>query len=179
VPQPSCCSLLGDEAELFAQHSDRLLRQVRAAVNTSDAIVEDACAEAWAILLRRQPDRTPTLFGWLRIVAIREAIRMDRRARSAVSMDVLAATPTRADGDTLGVNREALPPTHSDGTVILAREALRELAQLPLRQRQLFALHVAGYSYEEISQLNGDSVRTVDRQLRRARQRVRWPHHDS
>jgi RNA polymerase sigma factor (sigma-70 family) len=169
--------LRGDEAALYAQHSDRLLRQVRAAVNTSDAIVEDACAAAWAILLRRQPDRTPTLGAWLRIVAIREAIRMDRRARSAVSMDVLAATPMHADGDTAGVTREALPPTHSDDAVIVARDALRELAQLPPRQRRLFALHVAGYSYQEIAQLTGDSLRTVDRQLRRARQRVRWPHH--
>jgi RNA polymerase sigma factor (sigma-70 family) len=179
VPQPSRFALLGDEAELFAQHGDRLLRQVRAAVNTSDAIVEDACAEAWAILLRRQPDRTPTLFGWMRIVAIREAIRMDRRARPVVSMDVLAATPVHADGDTPGVSRQALPPTHSDDAVIVAREALRELAQLPARQRRLFALHVAGYSYEEIAQLTGDSLRTVDRQLRRARQRVRRPHHAS
>jgi RNA polymerase sigma factor (sigma-70 family) len=170
-------ALSGDEAALYAQHADRLLRQVRAAVNTSDAIVEDACATAWAILLRRQPDRTPTLGAWLRIVAIREAIRMDRRARSAVSIDVLAATTTHADGDTPGVSREMLPPTHSDDTVIVAREALRELAQLPPRQRRLFALHVAGYSYEEIAQLTGDSLRTVDRQLRRARQRVRWPHH--
>ncbi len=49
--------LRGDEAALFQALQPRLLRAVRAAVNTSQANVEQACAITWAILLRRQPDR--------------------------------------------------------------------------------------------------------------------------
>ena len=35
-------------------------------------LIEDACQTAWAILLRRQPERD-AIFAWLRVVAVREA----------------------------------------------------------------------------------------------------------
>jgi DNA-directed RNA polymerase specialized sigma24 family protein len=54
-----------------------------------------------------------------------------------------------------------------------ARLALAMVAELPPRQRRLFALQIAGLSYAETSAVTGDSVRTVDRQLRRAHARVR------
>jgi RNA polymerase sigma factor (sigma-70 family) len=175
MPQ-SPCVLLGDEANLYAEHSVVLLRHVRAAVTTSDAIIEDACAAAWAILLRRQPTRGHTLFAWLRVVAIREAIRMDRAARALSSYEAVAAAADYEEAEAeVGKERPRAQPTVSDEPTIRAREALRELARLDERPRRIFALHVAGYSYEEIAQLTGDTVRTVDRQMGRARQRVRWP----
>ena len=66
----------GDEAELYLLHHDRLVRAVARVVNAPAALVEDACQTAWLILLRRQPDRGPTLFGWLRTVAVHEAYRL-------------------------------------------------------------------------------------------------------
>jgi RNA polymerase sigma factor (sigma-70 family) len=175
--QPSRSSLLGDEGDLYAQHAAMLLRQVRATVITSDAIIEDACAAAWAILLRRQPTRGHTLFAWLRVVAIREAIRMDRAARAVSSYEAVIAAAEHEDAVTEIGKESARPqPTHSDEPAIRAREALRELAGLHQRPRRIFALHVAGYSYAEIAQLTGDTVRTVDRQMSRARQHVRRPH---
>ncbi len=55
-----------------------------------------------------------------------------------------------------------------------ARAALALVAELCPRQRELFALQVAGLSYREIAAVTDDSVRTVDRQLRRAHEHVRW-----
>ncbi|MCA1700404.1 MAG: sigma-70 region 4 domain-containing protein [Actinobacteria bacterium] len=46
-------------------------------------------------------------------------------------------------------------------------------AELPPRQQRLFALQIAGLSYAETASVTGDSVRTVDRQLRRAHASVR------
>jgi len=79
--------LRGDEGELFARHHAALLRAVRSAVRAPEAVIEDACATAWAILLRRQPERTETLFGWLRTVAIHEAYALSRQQRRTASLD--------------------------------------------------------------------------------------------
>ena len=58
----------GDEAELFMRHHRPLLRAVGRAVNAPPQVVEDACQNAWLVLLLYQPDRTPALFAWLRTV---------------------------------------------------------------------------------------------------------------
>jgi RNA polymerase sigma factor (sigma-70 family) len=147
-------TLYGDEAALFTKHQDHLIRSVSGAVRTSQANLEDACSFAWMQLLRRQPERREELFGWLRAVAIREAIRLDRaQLRSAPTVDL--------DGSQTGTCR---------GEVL---DALQVVADLSPRLRQIFALHIAGYSYEEIHQQTGDSFRTVDRLMARARQALR------
>jgi DNA-directed RNA polymerase specialized sigma24 family protein len=51
-------------------------------------------------------------------------------------------------------------------------EALGALAALRPRQRRLLGLFASGHSYEEIVATTGDSQRTVDRQLVRARKRL-------
>jgi DNA-directed RNA polymerase specialized sigma24 family protein len=54
-----------------------------------------------------------------------------------------------------------------------ARAALAAVSELKPRQRQLFARQLAGLSYDEIARATGDSWRTVERQLRRARVALR------
>jgi len=71
VPPAPC----GDEAELFGRHHRDLQRAVARAVNAPPELIEDACQNAWAILLRRQPERA-SVFGWLYVVASREAFRL-------------------------------------------------------------------------------------------------------
>jgi RNA polymerase sigma factor (sigma-70 family) len=101
---------------------------------------------------------------------------MDRAARALSSYEAVVAAADYEEAEAeVGKERPRAQPTVSDEPTIRAREALRELARLDERPRRIFALHVAGYSYEEIAQLTGDTVRTVDRQMGRARQRVRWP----
>ncbi len=153
--------LHGDEAALFSALQPRLLRAVHAAVNTSAANVDDACATAWTILLRRQPDRERNVFGWLCITAIREAIRLDAADRRELPLDAVP-DPER---DRAG----GVEPEETFG----AREALRSLAVLPPRQRRILGLFAGGRSYREIATITSDSPRTVERQLMRAKTRAR------
>ena len=57
-------ALRGDESELYRRHHRRLLRVVTRNVIAPRELIEDACQNAWAILLRRQPDRE-AVFAWL------------------------------------------------------------------------------------------------------------------
>ena len=74
-------TLQGDDAQLFSVFHAELQRTVRRVVNTSAANIEDACADAWLALLRYDPERRPSIRGWLVVVAIREAVRRDRLDR--------------------------------------------------------------------------------------------------
>jgi RNA polymerase sigma factor (sigma-70 family) len=151
-------NLRGDEAALFAEHHDRLIRIVRWAVRTSDATVEDACSFAWSQLIDCQPERAAIL-AWLRTVAVREAIRLDRLARRCRPVEELPADDE--------------PAAHTVEQTVDAHEALAKLAALPPRQKNVLARQVAGLTYDEIAEETGDSCRTTERQLRRARARVR------
>src|SRR3954451_7292976 len=91
----------GDEERLYITYANRLRRTVTANVNTSAANIEDACSFAWLQLVAKDP-RRETVFGWLATVAIREAIRLDRRDCGIASIDdapehVLAARGADAD----------------------------------------------------------------------------------
>lgn len=150
---------LGDE--LFRQHHAELRRAVRHVVNASPELIEDACQMAWAQWLRNQPRRA-TVFGWLRRVAINEAYRLSRLERRELRFDLLPNDRCDAACDAFNLDDE-----------LRAREALRALASLPEKQRQDYALHAAGFTYEEIAQLSGRTRTNVDRTLGRARARIR------
>ena len=156
----------GDESDLFRLHHADLLTAVRRAVCASDALIEDACAFAWEQLMACQPERQETLFGWLRTVAVREAWRLSSVERRPAHWD-----QRRVDGDSGPERIEDRGP--SLDRQVEARGALERVGELPPRQRHLFALQVAGLSYREVAAVTGDSVRTVDRQLRRAHAEVR------
>lgn len=164
---PTGGGLRGDEGALFARHHPALLRAVRSAVRAPEALIEDACVNAWAILLRRQPDRTETLFGWLRTVAIHEAYALSRQQRRTTSLERPDAP--QADGHAALVeDRRTLE------AAVEARRALRVLADLPERQRTTLALRVAGFRYAEIQRLRGDATYTnVNKQLVKARRQIR------
>jgi DNA-directed RNA polymerase specialized sigma24 family protein len=149
--------LRGDEGELFLRYDQPLRAVVRRRVNAPPDVIEDACSAAWAILLRRQPDRGPTLLGWLIVVATREGYRMagERSAHVALEDE--------------GPGSNAPSPHHDPATALLAKAELAELAdRLTPRQRRFVGLQAGGYNYEEIAALTGATRRTVDRQLRKA-----------
>ncbi len=52
-------------------------------------------------------------------------------------------------------------------------DLLRLPTALPVRQRRVLWLKAIGFSYDEISTETGETVRTVQRQLLRARSAVR------
>ena len=50
-------------------------------VNTSDENVEDACMFAWTQFLSWEFEHDEVAYSWLTTVAIREAVKLDRRTR--------------------------------------------------------------------------------------------------
>ena len=68
----------GDEAELFEEFNRQLIRTIGRRVNTSQAIVEDACGYAWMQFMRYQPARDDGWKSWLLITAQREAWTLHR-----------------------------------------------------------------------------------------------------
>jgi RNA polymerase sigma factor (sigma-70 family) len=157
--------LRGDEAELFRTHHVPLVHAVARSVNASEALIEDACQSAWAVLLRRQPERTPTLFAWLRTVAVHQAYRLSREERRDARLDDLAGEcEPRIVGDQRPLE-----------VAFEARRALEALASLPPVQRADLASLVAGFSYREIASLDGRrrSVNNVNKHLTKARARIR------
>ena len=153
-------------AEFYAGNAPDLLRSVRRAISGSDALVEDACQQAWCQLLRHDEvtlDRNG--FSWLYVVACRSAFRMSDRMRREPACGEPSELP-------------AAPGRHHDGRQDADRRLEHDhrtglLAQLPGRQRTLLALQAAGFTYEEISTLTGDTIRTVERQLLRAKRTLR------
>ena len=142
---------------LFASHARQLQAVVSRRVRTSRANVEDACGFAWLQLVRNQPE--PAIaFPWLCTTAVREAIKLDRRARQVVALDDVVEVAT--------------DPFPGRVELIAAGEQMRAAGLRP-REGRLLGLRVAGYGRREIAELTGDSCRTVDRQLVRAQRRLR------
>ena len=152
--------LCGDEDSLFRLHNRSLVRVVRSVVCATDEDVDDACAFAWTQFLRRQPDRQMA-FNWLVKVATREAWRLARRGRREARLEDLPVDSCAKLG------RLALDDA------IAARQALELLASLPDRPRRYLALQVSGYSYEDICAATGATFTNVNKNLCRARSRIR------
>lgn len=159
-------ALRGDESELYGQHQATLLRAVTRQVKAPPALIEDACQRAWLILLRRQPDRGPTLFAWLRTVAVREAWALSSTQRRTVALDEL----TDIEGDESPI---LAGPADQLDHAVEARRALRALAALPDRQRRYLTRLAAGHSYQEIAHAEHATYTNVNKHLTRARQRLR------
>jgi DNA-directed RNA polymerase specialized sigma24 family protein len=148
-----------DQAELFAQHARRLHAVVSATVRTSAANVDDACGFVWLQLVSHRPPAAVAL-AWLCTTAVREAIKLDRRMGRTVGLD--RAFDLAAD-----------PVVGPDGRLelIVAGEQIRA-ARLRRREARVIGLRAAGYGREKIAELTGDSCRSLDRQLGRARRKL-------
>lgn len=148
---------VGDVGELYAQLARRLESIVRLDVRAPDAVIEDACQFAWSRLLHhRHRVRRETAITWLARTAEHEAFKLLRRdGREA---------PLEAALD------QASPASPHD--LVERRERLAEIGDLPERQQRVLWLHALGLSYAEIAVHEACTVRTVERQLLRARERV-------
>jgi DNA-directed RNA polymerase specialized sigma24 family protein len=115
-------------------------------------------------MLRAQPDRT-SIFGWLYVVATREALRLCQRDRRDLHLETMLP-PGSWDA--------AIADPSSMDDILEAREALEILAGLPERQCAYLTLLVAGFTYIEIAQLTGGRTYTnVTKHIAKARARVR------
>ena len=150
----------GDEADLFERYYERLRRATMRTVNTTAENIEDACTFAFMTMIRNQPERD-TVFAWLKVVARREAIRLDQNER--------------AQGLPLDDDFDELVPDGRDP--IAAREILLEthalLAPLGDREKAAVLLRGLGWSYEDAARRLGVSDTRLNQLLRRAGERIR------
>jgi len=154
-------------SDLFRTLSRRLRAIVRATVPASEAIVEEACQVAWFRLISyRQCVQRDRALGWLSATAIREARRLAVRQYREASLEQELVHR--------GEHYFGLDAPGSD-EVLEARERLCDLDAVTARQRRLLWLHAMGWSYAEIAHHEGCSLRTVERQLLRAKRAVRAP----
>lgn len=154
-----CVETLQEVANLYAAQAIRVRRLVHLRLTAPDAVVEDACQVAWMrLVLHRSRVRRQTAASWLVRVAAREALRlMDLRDRDR-PLEVLDDDPGRAPD---------LIDAFADSDV--RRGAIDHL---PERQRRLVWLQGLGFSYSEMAGVTGDSPRTVERQLLRAKRKL-------
>ncbi|MEA2212540.1 MAG: hypothetical protein QOF83_2488 [Solirubrobacteraceae bacterium] len=149
-------------AELYVRHARSLRRIVGCDVRAPDSVIDDACQIAWSRLIPRAGTvRAEAALPWLVTTARREAIRLARHRDRELSLD------------NLGDEDIVLPMTRGPEELVSLRERLGAVRSLPLRQQQLVWLAGLGFSYEEMADRTGVTRRTVERQLLRAKHKLR------
>jgi RNA polymerase sigma factor (sigma-70 family) len=152
----------GDEAELFREFNDELVRLVTSKVRcrTRD-VIEDACSFAWAEFLRYQPSRERNWRGWLYRTAQRQAWLLAGEERETLP---LSARDTAASAAVAPIDEFELRQDLD--------EALDLIAKLPLRLRRVAFLRAVGLPHREIGELTGDSPTRVHKLVTRANDRI-------
>jgi RNA polymerase sigma factor (sigma-70 family) len=127
-------------------------------------VIEDACQTAWSRLIRHSERvRGEAALSWLATTAVREAWRLTRRDAREVSLD---AELERTEEMSLACR------VQGPAELFELRERLAEVEHLPERQQRLVWMRAVGMSYVEMAEGTGDTKRTVERQLLRARRRL-------
>jgi len=157
--------MLGDEAQLYRSFAAQLERTVRNQVHAPREVIEDACHHAWTQLINHGDGvNRDAAFSWLATTALRHAWRLNRREHRELSLEAAA--------EKLG-ELPLTSPMPGPSQRLEFQEQLRELGDLSERQRRFIWLRAAGLSYVEMAAYTGDTVRTVERQIARASERMR------
>jgi len=144
---------------LYRAIGRRLEQIVRADVRAPEAVIEDACQFAWSQLVHHAHRvQRECVLAWLAQTARREAIRLVRRDGRDISLDAVSDAAAWQPGP---------------DELLEQRQRLEAVASLPARQQRVLWLQAVGLSYLEISLHTGYSLRTVERQLLRAKRSVR------
>lgn len=156
VPFASAAEL----GDLYRANAEQLRQIVRFSIRAPDAVIDDACQVAWSRLVgRRSHVARETVLAWLVTTASREALRLLRRAGRELPLEALAQP--RAIG-------YAAPDQ-----IVELRERLAQISALPRRQQRLVWLHGFGLSYAEMARYTGESERTIERQILRAKRALK------
>jgi RNA polymerase sigma factor (sigma-70 family) len=160
-------SLLGDEADLFRDYNPRLVRIVQTRTNAAREIIDDACAYAWQQFLQHQPDRDRNWRAWLVTTAEREAWRLCAADARNLSLSLDEREYGEAAAWDLSDER--------DHAAIRSRlrDALQAFGRLPERRREIKALQITGFSYDEIAEMRGLTYTRVNRLLAEANAELR------
>jgi DNA-directed RNA polymerase specialized sigma24 family protein len=161
----------------YRRHADRLRRRVASRVSAPDATIEDACQNAWAILLRSDHVTLDERGAhWLAKVAIREGWRLASTARDV---------PVGVAGDALEPHGSALDPRATAPAAdelsfdrIVHEQRVADLTTLKPRERRELYLKALGYRYDEIAEVTGSTLTAVNRRLSEGRAQLRRRAHD-
>jgi hypothetical protein len=119
--------------------------------------------------IRCQPDRDGNWRAWLVTTAQREAWKLDGKERGHVGFDV--------EGLSEGLVREAADPRDVVGIRSELRFALDIFATVPERRREVKALAVRGFKYEEIQATLGLTYTRVNRLMTEANTTIQKERH--
>jgi RNA polymerase sigma factor (sigma-70 family) len=154
-----------DVGELYALHARRLERIVRLDVRASQSVIEDACQFAWCrLLFHAERIRRETVLAWLVTTAVRHAFKLVGREARELSLERVLEEKTEPPDCLLVPAPEEL---------VEQRQRLHQLCLLPERQQRLIWLHGLGLNYGEMAAREGCTVRTVERQVLRAKRKMR------
>jgi RNA polymerase sigma factor (sigma-70 family) len=150
-----------DVERLYREHGGYLrniMRKRFSCTSVADALIEDACAEAWLIAWRHREtiDDTRPL-AWLVVVATHELFALLRKRRNET--DERGSEPFTNVGD--------------PELAFEAREALEALSGLKPQQREALGLRAGGYSYEEIQARTGRTYTWVNRHVSEGKRALR------
>jgi RNA polymerase sigma factor (sigma-70 family) len=153
--------VVGDVDALYRALSPQLEQIVRFDVRAPKPVIEDACQTAWSRLIHHSEGvRREAVLSWLAKTAVREAFKLSRRDGRELSLDA------ELDGDG---ELPSASPRPGPAEMLELRERLAEVRRLPTRQQRLVWMSAIGLSYVEMAELTGDSKRTIERQLLRAK----------
>jgi len=175
---------------LYRAHSGNLAGVVRRHVGgVSDATREDACQHAWMqLVVHRDRVARDAALSWLMRVAIRRGYRLARGEKREVPLlDAMTGTggsgssldSRNSDGTTTAISRSGRVLAHRWRELTTSPPSVESLhardciAALPERERRMVLGVGLGLSYDELSELTGDSPRTVERLILRGRRRLR------
>jgi RNA polymerase sigma factor (sigma-70 family) len=166
--EPRVIGGIADVAELYAGRARQVQRLVRRGARASEPVIEDACQVAWSRLVaHRRRVRRDTAVAWLVRTGIREAGRLVARDGRDVSLERLIEDT----GDLAHLTRTGIGPSPHE--LVESRARLEALGLLSQRQQRLVWLQGLGLSYAEMADQTGATPRTVERQILRARRKLR------
>src|SRR5258708_2483175 len=152
-----------DVGGMYLELSTQLERIVRRTVCCPDGVVEDACQFAWSRLLRdREHVRDETALAWLTATAIHEAFKLSGRRARELSLD-----------QALEDGLEPVSGTPQPWEVLIQRERIRGVRELPIRRQRVVWLRALGLSYREMAEHERCTKRTVERRLMTAQKTLR------
>ncbi len=161
-------------AGLYERHASTVERLVAARARTDRASIQDACQTAWTRLCAHpevDAAAAESTIRWLVVTATREAWKLAGHRVSPAGAMIGEATDAGELAEPAGGGED--DPLE----LAIAHEAHRErralLLTLTARERQFLALQAAGLSYLEITAHTGASARTVERQILRARAKLK------
>jgi RNA polymerase sigma factor (sigma-70 family) len=156
---------IAEVEELYARAAGLVRGQVCSEVTAPEAVIDDACQFAWIRLLhhRHRVGRDRAV-SWLITTALHEVFKLVRRDGHDLSLEQLME-----ETDDLRINRTAPAPEEAVG----AHLRLELLRELPERQERLIWLQGLGFGYLEMATETDMTIRTVERQLMKARRSLR------